>query len=101
MWEFPVIFPSNAAFSTPSSVSFSAKRGSVISLSGKNRKEVAHGNFQLLAYVGLPGEGWRKIYQFTIPFLYLYLSIAAAGFWLLPRKLGSVAWCVLRLRLPQ
>lgn len=41
---------------------------------------------------GVPGEGWRKIYQFTIPFL--YLSIAAAGFWLLPRKAGSVAWCI-------
>jgi hypothetical protein len=41
---------------------------------------------------GIPGEGWRKIYQFSIPFL--YLSIAAAIFWLLPSKAGSFSWCV-------
>jgi hypothetical protein len=41
---------------------------------------------------GIPGEGWRKVYQFTIPFL--YLSIAATLLALLPTKAGGFSWRV-------
>jgi hypothetical protein len=41
---------------------------------------------------GIIGEAWRKVYQFTIPFL--YLSAAAALFAFLPTKVGRMAWRV-------
>ena len=41
---------------------------------------------------GIPGVGWRKVYQFTIPFL--YLSIAAALFMALPTKAARLSWRV-------
>jgi hypothetical protein len=39
---------------------------------------------------GIPGEGWRKAYQFTIPLL--YLSAAAAVFSLLPTNMALWSW---------
>ena len=41
---------------------------------------------------GIPGEGWRKVYQFTIPLL--YLSIAATLLQGLSFKAAAVSWRV-------
>ena len=41
---------------------------------------------------GIPGEGWRKVYQFTIPLL--YLSIAAALLQGLSFKGAALSWRV-------
>jgi hypothetical protein len=41
---------------------------------------------------GIPGEGWRKVYQFTIPLL--YLSIAAALLQGLSFKVAALSWRV-------
>lgn len=42
---------------------------------------------------GIIGEAWRKVYQFTIPFL--YLSIVAALFALLPGGVARIPWCII------
>jgi hypothetical protein len=39
---------------------------------------------------GIPGEQWRKFYQFTIPFL--YLSMIAVLFAILPVKAARLSW---------
>ena len=40
---------------------------------------------------GIPGEQWRKVYQFTIPFF--YLSFAGVVLTWLPPKVARIAWC--------
>lgn len=39
---------------------------------------------------GIIGEAWRKVYQFTIPFI--YLSMVAALFLLLPASIKRISW---------
>jgi hypothetical protein len=41
---------------------------------------------------GIPGEGWRKAYQFTTPLLYLGIAAALTG--LLPASAARLSWRV-------
>lgn len=42
---------------------------------------------------GIIGEAWRKVYQFTIPFI--YLSLVAGSFLLLPVGIARILWCII------
>lgn len=42
---------------------------------------------------GIIGEAWRKVYQFTIPFI--YISFVAALLLLLPARTTRIPWCII------